>query len=124
MVAARARATAMPRSLAWAIITIAFLFQALLLATHIHLSPRLEALGGVAWTVQVDKDDRHDHHQATGDCAICDAQQVAGHILPPIPFLLIVPAILAFVVAPRRATARVIATFCHHWRSRAPPRHS
>jgi hypothetical protein len=108
--------------LVWLVLA-ALLLQSFLTQTHLHLpSGSLPASGRGQVTAPAFSVER----PALGGhstCPLCIEMKIAGHYLPPIPFVLTAPAVLAFWfhLAATADPTRPHPT--HHWQSRAPPRH-
>jgi hypothetical protein len=99
---------------------VALFVQSFVTQTHIHLpsgslpaSARSLTLTGAA----VERSAPVGHTS----CPLCIELKAAGHYLPPTPFVLIAPAILAVWFHRMMAVAMVPPQPVHHWHSRAPP---
>jgi len=100
----------------------ALLLQSFVLQTHLHLpsgplpaSSRIDRIAGPS--VSSDRPLSGGH----SGCPLCVELKIAGHYLPPTPFVLIAPPSVAYwfyrmvTVEPTRPLPT------HHWQSRAPP---
>jgi hypothetical protein len=101
---------------------VALLLQSFLTQTHVHLAsgslPSSARSQIAAAGVSAERPAPAGH----STCPLCVEMKIAGHYLPPVPFVLVAPPLLAFWFHQIAAVELVRPYRAHHWRSRAPPR--
>ncbi|MGA7713641.1 MAG: DUF2946 family protein [Rhizomicrobium sp.] len=107
---------------------LAFVLQAYLTQTHIHISAQADAAislhdAGVAPIKAPPSQDR-DHFPAKDDpanCPLCQQITIAGAFVSPTATGLLLPLQVQFAAPTLYAVSIVLRSISHSWRGRAPP---
>lgn len=104
----------------FAVLLVGFLWQGIVLQTHMH--PYAAQAKGWAseGTVGQPANDRHSP-TSPHDCPICQQIATAGTYVPASPAVLAGPAAIITWYTADRTYAAAHHQQAHHWRSRAPP---